>query len=144
MASPSFHSSPLLICASWFQSQRCGHWFSQHHGRSWGWGGRRRWRASWRLWGSDHAGAEGESSVYIMVLTMHCEMMENSECYKSKKNYKAARQGQWVHKVFQQCSTSTWDKKNHTRHRHAIQCQVCYQKSILLLHVYTAVLNICC
>lgn len=66
------------------QSQGCRHWFSQHYG-----GSRRRrrggrWRASWRLWGSDNAGAEGESSVYVMMLKMHCDLMENSMCYMTE------------------------------------------------------------
>lgn len=58
----------------WFQSQGCRHWFHQHHG-----GSRRRrrggrGRASWRLRGSDHAGAEGKSSVHVVMLTMQRDL----------------------------------------------------------------------
>lgn len=67
---------PWLVFLLWSQSQGCRHRLSQHHGGTWG---RRRGgggRASRRLRGSDHAGAEGESSVYIMMLKMHCDSMQ--------------------------------------------------------------------
>lgn len=69
----------LSICASRFKSQGRRHGFSQHNGGPWRWRRRGRWRASWWLWGSDHAGAEGESSVYVMILNIHRDLMENSK-----------------------------------------------------------------
>lgn len=57
----------------WSQSQGCRHRLSQHHGGSWRRRRGGRGRASRRLRGSDHAGTEGESSVYITMLKMHCD-----------------------------------------------------------------------
>lgn len=92
----------LCPTSSWFQPQRCRHWFSQHYGGSWRWGRGGRRRASWKLWGSDHAGSEGESSVYVMMLKMHCEFMEKFNPICVKEYYKKARQGPLV-QLHQKC-----------------------------------------